>query len=60
MFFCHDRRFLEVPYNVILINMVNFVNKGNDINESLDYLSRRILYELKKNMVTLIALTGRV
>lgn len=35
-------------YNVIHINMVNFVSKGNDINESLDYLSRRILHELKK------------
>ena len=35
-------------YNVIHINMVNFVNQGNDIGESLDYLSRRILHELKK------------
>lgn len=35
-------------YNVIHINMVNFVDQGNDISESLDYLSRRILHELKK------------
>ncbi len=35
-------------YNVIRINMVNFVSKGNDIDEVLDYLSRRILHELKK------------
>ena len=35
-------------YNVIHINMVNFVNQGDDIGESLDYLSRRILHELKK------------
>lgn len=34
-------------YNVIHINMVNFMNKGS-ISESLDYLSRRILHELKK------------
>lgn len=35
-------------YNVIHINMVNFMNKGNSISEALDYLSRRILHELKK------------
>jgi len=35
-------------YNVIHINMANFVNKENDINKSLDYLNRRILHELKK------------
>lgn len=35
-------------YNVIHINMVSFVNKKNDINKSLDYLSHRILHELKK------------
>lgn len=35
-------------YNVIHINMVNFMNKGNSIDEALDYLSRRILHELKK------------
>ena len=35
-------------YNVIHINMVNFMNKGNSIDEVLDYLSRRILHELKK------------
>ena len=35
-------------YNVIHINMVNFMNKGNSISESLDYLNRRILHELKK------------
>lgn len=34
-------------YNVIHINMVNFMDKSS-INESLDYLSRRILHELKK------------
>lgn len=34
-------------YNVIHINMVNFMDKSNII-ESLDYLSRRILHELKK------------
>lgn len=35
-------------YNVIHINMVNFMNKGNSISEALDYLSCRILHELKK------------
>ena len=35
-------------YNVIHINMVHFVSKGNNINESLDYFCRRILHELKK------------
>lgn len=35
-------------YNVIHINMVNFMNKGNSIDEALDYLSCRILHELKK------------
>lgn len=35
-------------YNVIHINVVNFINKGNSISEALDYLSRRILHELKK------------
>lgn len=35
-------------YNVIHINMVNFMNKGNSISEALDYLSRRILHELKR------------
>ncbi|MCM1227841.1 MAG: ATP-binding protein [Clostridium sp.] len=34
-------------YNVIHINMVNFMNKIS-VSESLDYLSRRILHELKK------------
>ena len=34
-------------YNVIHINMVNFMNKSS-VSESLDYLSRRILHELKK------------
>ena len=35
-------------YNVIHINMVNFMNRGNSIDEALNYLSRRILHELKK------------
>ena len=35
-------------YNVIHINMVNFIDKENNINKSLDYFGRRILHELKK------------
>lgn len=34
-------------YNVIHINMVNFVNRGN-ITEMINYLMRRLLYELKR------------
>ena len=35
-------------YNVIHINMINFIKRDKSIEESLDYLSRRILHELKK------------
>ena len=35
-------------YNVIHINMINFIKRDKSIGESLDYLSRRILHELKK------------
>ena len=35
-------------YNVIHINMVEFLSYGKDINEILEYLVRRILRELKK------------
>ena len=35
-------------YNVIHINMLDFVSKGNSITESLDYLSKRLIHEIKK------------
>lgn len=35
-------------YNVIHINMVNFVGRSKSIEDMIDYLTRRILYEIKK------------
>ncbi len=35
-------------YNVIHINMLDFVSKGNSITESLDYLSKRLIHEIKR------------
>ena len=35
-------------YNVIHINMVDFVDKSPSITESLDYLSKRLIHEIKK------------
>ena len=35
-------------YNVIHINMVNFLDRSKSMKEMLDYISRRILHELKK------------
>ena len=35
-------------YNVIHINMANFMSRGNNMHEILDYLSRRIIHEIKK------------
>lgn len=35
-------------YNVIHINMLDFVSKGNSITESFDYLSKRLIHEIKK------------
>lgn len=35
-------------YNVIHINMLDFVSKCNSITESLDYLSKRLIHEIKR------------
>lgn len=35
-------------YNVIHINMLDFVSKDNSITESFDYLSKRLIHEIKK------------
>jgi len=35
-------------YNVVHINMLDFVSKGNSITESFDYLSKRLIHEIKK------------
>lgn len=35
-------------YNVIHINMLDFIGKTNSITESLDYLSKRLIHEIKK------------
>ena len=35
-------------YNVIHINMVNFLGRSKSIEDMLDYLTRRLLYEIKK------------
>lgn len=35
-------------YNVIHINMLDFVSKCNSITESFDYLSKRLIHEIKK------------
>lgn len=35
-------------YNVIHINMVDFLGRSNTMDDMLDYLTRRLLYELKK------------
>ena len=35
-------------YNVIHINMVDFLGRSKSIDDMLDYLSKRILHELKK------------
>ncbi len=35
-------------YNVIHINMVNFLGRANSVEEMLEYLSKRILHELKR------------
>ena len=35
-------------YNVIHINMVNFIKRKRSVSDSLDYLSQRLLHELKK------------
>ena len=35
-------------YNVIHINMLDFVSKCDSITESLDYLSKRLIHEIKK------------
>ena len=35
-------------YNVIHINMVNFINEDKTVQEGLDYLCRRLIYELKQ------------
>ena len=34
-------------YNVIHINMIDFLNNGDSIAENLDYLSRSLIYEIK-------------
>jgi len=36
-------------YNVIRLNMTDFMSRGNSIEEMLDYISRRLLHELKKS-----------
>ena len=35
-------------YNVIHINMVNFLSRGNSITEIIGYLERRLIHELKR------------
>lgn len=35
-------------YNVIHINMVNFIKRKKSITDSIDYLSQRLLHKLKK------------
>ena len=35
-------------YNVIQINMVNFISEGKTVQEGLDYLCRRLIHELKQ------------
>ena len=35
-------------YNVIRINMANFMSRGKDMQGTLDYLCKRLLHELKK------------
>jgi len=35
-------------YNVIHINMVNFMKRKKPVSDSIDYLSQRLLHELKK------------
>ena len=35
-------------YNVIHINMVDFLDRSKTMDEMLDYLRRRLLHELKK------------
>lgn len=35
-------------YNVIHINMVNFINVNKTVQEGLDYLCRRLIHELKQ------------
>ena len=36
-------------YNVIRLNMTDFLARGNHVQEMLDYLCRRLLHELKKS-----------
>ncbi len=35
-------------YNVIHINMLDFIDSRESINEAIDYLSRRLIYEIKQ------------
>ena len=35
-------------YNVIHINMLDFINRRKTVSESIDYLSKRLIHELKK------------
>ena len=35
-------------YNVLHINMVNFISEGKTVQEGLDYLCRRLIHELKQ------------
>ena len=35
-------------YHVIRINMANFMSRGNDMPQILDYLCKRLLHEIKK------------
>ncbi len=35
-------------YNVIHINMLDFIKRRSSVSESLDYLSKRLIHELKK------------
>ena len=35
-------------YNVIHVNMVNFISEGKTVQEGLDYLCRRLIHELKQ------------
>ncbi len=35
-------------YNVIHINMINFINEDKTVQEGLDYLCRRLIHELKQ------------
>lgn len=36
-------------YNVICLNMTDFLSRGNTMQEMLDYLRRRLLHELRKS-----------